>query len=72
MNIKLNGRPVHIVVSGYPEEPMIEEAFYDDQTGDPLSDDEIEEVYASFGAELEEAAFQNCVMMAEYAWEGDR
>lgn len=72
MNILFKGRPVHVVVSGSLEEPFIEEAFFDDQTGDPLSDDEVEEVYAGFGAELEEAAFQNCVMRAEDAWEGDR
>ena len=44
-------RPVYISVSGESDDIMIEEAYFED-TGDELTEDEIEELTATYGDAL--------------------
>lgn len=61
-----DGRIVELWVKGTEEEPEIVQA------DDELTDGELDYIYDRYAAELSEEAFQNQIMAAEYAFEGDR
>lgn len=59
-------------VSGDYEEPLLESAGYVDGAMEALTEEELDEVQELYASELSDEAYQNMIVAAEYACEGDR
>lgn len=69
--IDSQGRPVFdLEVTGHDEDAYITRAVYDD--GSPVPDNELDYLTTAYADYVADEAFENAVMGAEYAFEGDR
>jgi hypothetical protein len=68
------GRPVcDLEVSGCRDEAMLESAHYDDvDHAEAVPEEELTWIEENYPETIAEMAFDNAVMAAEYAFEGDR
>lgn len=68
-----DGREIEIesVYGKYDDDIQIEEAYYVD-TGEEVSEKDIDYIMDAYSSEIYDMWFQNGIMAAEYYWEGDR
>lgn len=68
-----NGRDVYISVYGkYEDDIQIDEAFYDDEVGGDVPDEEIDFIFDNYSDAIYDDWFENQVGAAEAWGEGDR
>jgi hypothetical protein len=72
MIIQFKNRRVSVSVSGSSDDVTIEEAFYDDEGGEELTADEVDEMYSTCGSELYDAWFERQVSIADHLMDMER